>query len=41
MKNTEYNINSLLSILSPETSAQELISMINDMGLEMIEVENI
>jgi hypothetical protein len=41
MKNTEFNINSLISIISPETSLPELISMIDDMGLEMVDVENI
>lgn len=39
MKNTEYNLNSLSSVIS-ETSFSEIMNMINDMGLEIMDIRN-
>ena len=38
MKNTEYNFNALSSMISSEASLSELLSMIDDMGLEIMDV---
>lgn len=39
MNTTDYNINSLSSMISSEVYFQELVSMIDDMGLEIKEVK--
>jgi hypothetical protein len=41
MKNTEYNFNALSSMISSEASLSELLSMIDDMGLEIMDVRTI
>ncbi|MGP1393538.1 MAG: hypothetical protein ACTTK1_06180 [Candidatus Cryptobacteroides sp.] len=38
MKNTEYNFNALSSMISSEALLSELLSMIDDMGLEIMDV---
>lgn len=39
MNTTDYNINSLSSMISSEVYFRELVSMINDMELEIQEVK--
>ncbi len=39
MKNTEYNLDALSSIISSEASFNELVNMIDDMGLEIMDVK--
>lgn len=35
MKNTEYNVDKLASMISSETSFSALVEMMDDMGLEL------
>lgn len=35
MKNTEYNVDKLASMISSETSYSALVEMMNEMGLEL------
>lgn len=41
MQNTEYNIEMLSSILSPEASLEALIGIIDDMDLEVEDIKSI
>lgn len=39
MKRTEYNIDSLSSVISSESSLEALMGMISDMGLEIKDIK--
>ena len=40
MKNTEYNLDVLSSVVSSQTSFNTLLDMISDMGLEITDVRS-
>ncbi len=41
MKNTEYNLDTLSSVISSESSLSALLEMMGDMGLELDSVSRI
>ena len=41
MKNTEYNLDTLSTIISSEASWQALVDMISDMGLEIKDIHTV
>ena len=41
MKNTEYNLDTLSTIISSEASLQALVDMISDMGLEIKHIHTV
>ena len=38
MKNTEYNLDALNSVISSDASFEALLGLISDMGLEILDV---